>query len=816
MNVPKKALSLILSFALVAGTAISSGAYAETASGQLPEAAAEGTTETGNGGTDVAEVGGTDYATLAGALTAAKDGETVKLLHDINTGDQKFVFSKKNVTFDLNGCTATTTADPFITIADGASLTITDSNSSSAGMLHERRDYSYLLLNKGTLTIEKGVFKATSEEYYGNSSQYYGAFALAMSSNSKTMIDGGEFTGAIYTNGTSTGVNTTYNGGTFNSMLYLAAKDLTVSIKGGTFKGGVEVKGSTVNITGGTFHAADVTPDHTPNGNGSSTNGGWAFVVVDNPAYGTVNATISGGTFNGMVEMLDDDSKSSNNEDTLSVTGGYFTSDPFAYVGKGKTTVKSDNYFTIVENTGHLDVAVAADKPKAQAKDQSNDALVSAATAIENAPAPSGLETAAKGIAANAPDAEAGKQALEDANITVGENQTVTIYVQPYLNITVTDAKVSSENKVTELTLDIKPMVKTVASTAANAGAISSDNSTVIEDSDQELTNVTAPVTITIPLPDGFQVPAGGLQVKHVKENGKVYYYPATISGTDSKTATFTVTHGFSDFTLQAAHKLTVNYVSNVPSESHDYTVANVGSPLLTASKSGYDFNGWKFDGVNGTYTTLTDALWNELMGEAQTDKTVTATAQFTKQSSGNPGGTPVVPEQPEEPTATYKSDTTYDLTVNGAYTFLITSLNGKKPSFAVGTPGVFRTELVRQDGNKYYYKITSVGKAGSQAGIYINGGSRLLVATVGKPAATYKSDTTYDLTVNGAYTFQITSLNGKKPSFAVGTPGVFRTELVNTIGSNYYYKITSVGKKGAQAGIYINGESRLLIATVK
>ena len=294
-----------------------------------------------------AEINGYGYITLADAVTAAQSGDTVKLLADVNTGDKTFIVSGKNITLDLNGCTVTTTADPFLKVDVGATLKITDNSGSANGTLYEKRDYSYLLLNKGTLVLEKGNFKAESIEHYPGESKKLGAFALAMASNSVTTINGGTFTGSLYTNGTSENVNVTINGGTYNDMLYLAARTVNVTINGGTFMKGVETKGSTFNITGGTFYpdsTKDIATDHVPNGDGSSTNGAWAFVVVDNAGYGTVNATISGGTFNGPVAMLDDDSDTTNNNDTLAITGGTFSTDPTAYVAPGYVVSGSGPY----------------------------------------------------------------------------------------------------------------------------------------------------------------------------------------------------------------------------------------------------------------------------------------------------------------------------------------------------------------------------------------------------------------------------------------------------------------------------------------
>ena len=57
-------------------------------------------------GVYVAEVNGVAYATLSEAIAAAKDGDTVKLLRDINTPEISYVISK-SLTIDLNGMTVT-------------------------------------------------------------------------------------------------------------------------------------------------------------------------------------------------------------------------------------------------------------------------------------------------------------------------------------------------------------------------------------------------------------------------------------------------------------------------------------------------------------------------------------------------------------------------------------------------------------------------------------------------------------------------------------------------------------------------------------
>lgn len=548
--------------------------------------------------------------TFASAISAAAlgDDNTVRLGESFASGDSKFVFSSGETTLDLNGKTVTTTADPFLTVSPDAHLTIVDSGEN--GTLYEKRDYSYLLLNKGTLTIEGGSFKAESVEYFEGENEFYGAFALAMASGSRTTVNGGAFTGAIYTNGTSENVLVDFQGGVFHDMLYLAARSLTVNVADGTFLGGVEFKGSAVNVSGGTFHGADIDPVHAANGNGSSTNGAWAFAVVDNAGYGVVTANISGGSFDGKVELLDDDADAANNNDTLSLTGGRFTMDPTDYAAAGKyakeisETADGVTYLyqvsdvpeaTEVKVTPSVSTAATGsteDKPETVAT-----AMGDAAAAInETAPTVSGLNSAAAAAAQqNTTTTSAAAEALTEALGDTVAAESVTLFVQPYLDITVKDAAVDAETptSIKELTLSIKPMVKTVAATTTAASKIQTagdgKNAVEIAGSAREV-EVVEPVSITFQLPSGFAATAGSkLSIRHEKENGAIYYYEATVSQSSGKLfATFVVTHGFSDFTVKAqdTRECTVHFDSSVGDKL--FRVTDVGSvlPSLPAGRS--------------------------------------------------------------------------------------------------------------------------------------------------------------------------------------------------------------------------------------
>ncbi|WP_457944708.1 glycoside hydrolase family 3 N-terminal domain-containing protein [Caproiciproducens sp. LBM24188] len=168
--------------------------------------------------------------------------------------------------------------------------------------------------------------------------------------------------------------------------------------------------------------------------------------------------------------------------------------------------------------------------------------------------------------------------------------------------------------------------------------------------------------------------------------------------------------------------------------------------------------------------------------------------------------------------TATFQSDTNADFfvnDVNGSYVFKITSLNGQIPNFVIGTAGVFTTQLIKVDGNDYYFKITASGTAGAQAGIYVNG-VKIATVTVGNPAGNVKSDTTlpFHVKVGASYVFKLTA--DTKPTFVTGTASVFKVEFVKAVGNDYYYRVIAIGKAGQAAGFYINSsKTSVTVATI-
>lgn len=185
----------------------------------------------------------------------------------------------------------------------------------------------------------------------------------------------------------------------------------------------------------------------------------------------------------------------------------------------------------------------------------------------------------------------------------------------------------------------------------------------------------------------------------------------------------------------------------------------------------------------------LVDANGDEDTDFTETDCTVTALAT---------------------PDSTFTSDTPATLTVaQGAnYTFKITTLDGKEPTFSVGS-NAFTVTKMGKSGNSYFFKITATGAVKTSVGVYVNG-VRTSVATIG--ASAVKVDTTKVTIKTGAsYTFKVTGTS-VAPSFTSGNTAIAKVVSSSTSAGAYFFKVSAV--KAGSTGIYVNGV-RAAVVTV-
>lgn len=165
--------------------------------------------------------------------------------------------------------------------------------------------------------------------------------------------------------------------------------------------------------------------------------------------------------------------------------------------------------------------------------------------------------------------------AAED--IVVGSADTVTIVIQPYLDIELQKTEIEGEKK--SFQLDITPMYRKIATTAdVETQDIELGANAVVMGTPARL-NVTKPVQMTIQLPAGFAEEDANLYVLHKKDNGARYQYTGKVKG---DVLTFVNPNGFSLFTV-STEEFDLS-TDNVTNDSGNTTPAPAVTPAPTAA----------------------------------------------------------------------------------------------------------------------------------------------------------------------------------------------------------------------------------------
>ena len=284
---------------------------------------------------DVAKIGSTGYATLAEAITAASDGDTIKLLANVEASNYTEI--RKALTIDFNGCTMTSTDGGFdvysnLTLKNGTLNALKwGAWVQSGAKLVVAEDMTINTTstdgNKGGITVQNSGSEVT---VYGKVKAAGGAAisGIGNASDGGVIINIEEGAEVTCTNPDGLGV--------------YYPNTAKLNIKGGTITGasGVYVKSGAVSVTGGKIVATGAKVDYQYYGNGGHSTG--EALVIDKCNYpgGDPTVSITGGTFtstnakavgsyvgNGAAEPV-----------TAFVTGGTFSSDVSDYVA-GDTPV---------------------------------------------------------------------------------------------------------------------------------------------------------------------------------------------------------------------------------------------------------------------------------------------------------------------------------------------------------------------------------------------------------------------------------------------------------------------------------------------
>nr|WP_252197201.1 S-layer homology domain-containing protein [Butyricicoccus faecihominis] len=494
----------------------------------------------------VAEVGNTGYSTLSAAVAAANNGDTVTLL--TNTDEDITIAQDKDIILDLNGKKLTNVASH--TIFNKGTLTINGNNGTVDNVTHGK----VAVYNIGKVTLNGGTYDRSKEDGIKDSNTYY------------TLLNHGTMTVANVTVNNEGGYSSLFENGYFD---YSKSRDgidnPTLTIESGTFTGGINTvkndDGATMTINGGIFtnYAQSAFQNHNiATINGGTFNGATVYAILNcgtgcksDAAPDLHQLTITDGNFNGKI-YKGGDSKDGTHYDigSISITGGYFTTDPSAYVASGYVAGTSDvsgySYKVVAKtNTGNVEVKPDVADP---------EVTVSGSISEEDKKK---VENAAKTVSAPTLGAETGdivkdinedtaKTLIEKATTVQGNNKK--LYVQSSLKVEPT-----AYNETTKtLALDITPQYRIVASTAATADGIELDgvtkNAQVVQD--YQPMNITKATVVTMELPAGFAVAGDKLSIQHTKSNDKVEYYTGTVTEQSGKHLLTFTTNGFSPFVI--------------------------------------------------------------------------------------------------------------------------------------------------------------------------------------------------------------------------------------------------------------------------
>ena len=288
--------------------------------------------------TEAVEVGGVKFATLEEAFAAAKNGDTITLLSDVEMTETIKVTDGKKITLALNGFNVTITATgKFIRVCN-AELTITGN-----GTIKEQNPYFAPIIIKGgaegsenysVVNIKEGVtLEGWSGVMIDQTSGTANNYGMVLNVEGATLNGVNDTSGAngsgIYVNGVVkdakiTLTNTTVTG--TGTGMYLAGNADT-TINGGSVKGdatGIEIRAGklTLNncdVTGGN---GEVTA--TANGNGTTVTNA-ALAISQHTTKKPIDVTINGGTFNGTAAVYQTDVQGTGSVDVkVAVNDGTF------------------------------------------------------------------------------------------------------------------------------------------------------------------------------------------------------------------------------------------------------------------------------------------------------------------------------------------------------------------------------------------------------------------------------------------------------------------------------------------------------------
>lgn len=476
----------------------------------------------------------------------------------------KYMTADAKVTVDLNGKTVSGGADFYggdLTIQNGTVEGTVWVNASTTDA-----QYNHLTV-AADATIGKGDYAvvlyqvAADEKNFGSTIDVYGKLngILWVQGNIKTDLksaanpcvinvhDGAEIEDK--TNSENVGI-------ALNGAAILNVGKATIA--GAT---GIEIRAGQLTLNGATVTGKNNSMVVKPNSSGTTTDGA-GIAVAQHTTKLPIEVTINSGTISGYTAFYESNPQNNSTEDlakvklnitggnfktinggtvavysadkTGFVTGGYFTSDPTAYLAEGKYVTKSDKagYTHTVTDTKPTEAPVFVQE-NTEAKHGD-----SVSADIKNQMTTEVLgKTEVNGVA----DAVNEDALLNKVKVDVTDNAVNKVDVEVKVDVQLTGGDLSDGAKDKTLTFKAEP-VATVTVTKANGDT---ETKSDVKVSNSMLNN--NPITVKLPLPDGFTPK----QIKHIFSDGSgVEYFINAAEGAKRGAQQFTVENGCAVFTI--------------------------------------------------------------------------------------------------------------------------------------------------------------------------------------------------------------------------------------------------------------------------
>lgn len=633
----------------------------------------EGYTTTQNGDTYAVDAGtnaavanaGANYNTIATAVAVVKNGGAVTLLkdtaedvvipatatvnkkevgkiltidlagHKLTNVNSHTIFNKGTLTINGNNGTVDNVTNGTAAVYNDVTGKVTINGGSYTRSAEASKDENnsggnswYVIHNYGIMNINKGTFKFSDTNVGAFSSLihngWYDGSKNTAQKNAVMTINDGDFTQG--TGGKITVKNDDYG---------------ELEIKGGVFTQPQKnyyciLSYNIAKISGGTING------YVGNAYGNETCDKGDLTISDNAVVngGVQSATAAGNDSSDKKNLIKitDNAKvagaiTSADVKYVSVSGGYFTTDPSKYLA---TSTDADKKYIAKAVTGDykfhveladkndLQVVPVAGATAAPSKDEltknkdiPSDQVDNIVTAAKAVSAPE-ISKAAQEVAANISDNSntLGKQYQDAAKDEVPNQEK--IEVRTYL-----DVEPKAYNK-SAYTLDITPKYDVVVVGTKNGAAAEK----VVASDTLKVTNAT---NVSIQLPADFVENTDTLYVQH-----KGHEYDAAVTANNGVyTANFTNPHGFSPFTISKTSQ-TVATIGTDKYTSFADAVSEVpanGTIKITGGTSPYTGT------ANKTFTVKNSTSADITVNGQPIEPTKSYTFKYTHSSGGSSGG---------------------------------------------------------------------------------------------------------------------------------------------------------------------------------